>query len=258
MHGSRKAHRTWWLSKRFQLMDAKFNNDNYRGKYIQLKLDGSPGIDFTIKASDYMYFGCEYNKNPLAIGVELNAGDVYKFYKPSAEEDPVNGKDFAVGDPVYIYSPLYIEELDLSKVSKYIYVLEFGKVVDDVIGNKMKKLVIGGEKSAKPLNTLSGLNVLTNLEYLDLTGIDYPQVDLTGLSLLKTLILTDSNINTLVIPEGCAIEELYLNDVLKSIEFNSTSNLSVENIHGIYTNHIPTIKVINSPQISNDFNLFFN
>ena len=64
MHGSRKAHRTWWLSKRFQLMDAKFNNDNYKGQHIHLKLDGSPGAEFKIKASDYMYFGCEYNKNP--------------------------------------------------------------------------------------------------------------------------------------------------------------------------------------------------
>jgi hypothetical protein len=61
MHGSRKSHRTWWLSKRFQLMDAKFNNDNYKGKFIHLKLDGSPGVEFSIKSSDYMYFGSEYN-----------------------------------------------------------------------------------------------------------------------------------------------------------------------------------------------------
>ena len=45
-------------------MDAKFNNNNYKGKHIHMKLDGSPGAEFKIKASDYMYFGCEYNKNP--------------------------------------------------------------------------------------------------------------------------------------------------------------------------------------------------
>lgn len=45
-------------------MDAKFSNTNYRGKHIHLKLDGSAGAEFTIKSADYMYFGCEYNKNP--------------------------------------------------------------------------------------------------------------------------------------------------------------------------------------------------
>jgi hypothetical protein len=256
MHGSRKSHRTWWLSKRFQLMDAKFNNDNYKGKFIHLKLDGSPGVEFTIKSSDYMYFGSEYNKNSLAMGIELNKGDKYTFYKPSANEDPVNGKNFAQGDPIYIYSPTYIEELDLSKVSEYIYVLEFGKAVDEITGNSMKKLIIGKNKSAKPLNTLSGLNALSNLEYLDLTGIDYPNIDISNLYLLKTLILTDSTINTLTFAEGCAIENLYINDVLNSIVLNGINNLTIENIHGIYNHHIPHITISNSPSLTNNFRFY--
>ena len=257
MHGSRKAHRTWWLSKRFQLMDAKFNNDNYRGKFIHLKLDGAPGVSIKMKSSDYMYFGAEYNKNPLAMGIELNKGDEYTFYKPSAADDPVNGKDFAVGDPIYIYSPLYIEELDLSSVSKYIYVLEFGKLVDDVLAPQMKKLVIGGEKSAKPLNTLSGLTTMTNLEYLDLTGIDYANIDISTLLMLKTLILTDSTINTLTIPEGCMIEDLYLNKSLKSISLNGIQNLLLENIHGFDSYHVNKITINNSPALTNDFGFYY-
>jgi hypothetical protein len=238
-------------------MDAKFNNNNYKGKFIHLKLDGSPGAEFKIKASDYMYFGSEYNKNPLAMGIELNKGEEYTFYKASAAEDPVNGKDFAVGDPIYIYSPLYIEELDLSKVSKYIYVLEFGKVVDPVVGNQMKKLIIGGEKSAKPLNALSGLTALTNLEYLDLTGIDFPEINISTLLLLKTLILTDSTINTLSLPEGCMIENLYLTKSLNSIELNSLPNLVLENIHGFDTNHINKITINNSPALTDDFGFYY-
>ena len=257
MHGSRKAHRMWWLAKRFQLMDAKFNNNNYKGKFIHLKLDGSPGAEFKIKASDYMYFGAEYDKNPLAMGIELDKGDEYTFYKPSAAEDPVNGKDFAVGDPIYIYSPLYIEELDLSKVSKYIYVLEFGNVVDEVVGNNLKKLVIGGEKSAKPLTTLSGLTALTNLEYLDLTGLDIAEINISNLYLLKTLILTDSAINALTLPEGCVIEELYINKNLRKLELNSLSNLTFDGIHGLSENHISSISISNSPALSNDFSFFY-
>ena len=257
MHGSRKAHRTWWLSKRFQLMDAKFNNDNYKGKHIHMKLDGSPGAEFKIKASDYMYFGCEYNKNPWAMGIELNKGEEYTFYKPSPEEDEVNGKKFAQGDPIYIYSPLYIEELDLSKVSEYIYVLEFGKIVDDVISSRMKKLIIGGNKTAKPISTLSGFNALPNLEYLDLTGVDYPNIDISELLMLKTLILTDSTINTLTIPDGCMIEDLYISDSLRSIYLNGLANLKLENIHGFDTYHVSSINISNSPALTNDYGFYY-
>lgn len=257
MHGSRKSHRTWWLAKRFQLMDAKFSNTNYRGKHIHLKLDGSAGAEFTIKSADYMYFGCEYNKNPWAMGVELNKGESYTFYKASSAEDPVNGKDFVMGDPIYIYSPLYIEELDLSKISSYIYVLEFGKLVDEITSARMKKLIIGGEKSAKPVSSLSGLGVLTNLEYLDLTGIDYPNIDISNLLLLKTLKLTDSTINTLTLPEGGMIEELYLTEALKHIECNGLQNLTLENMHGFDEYHISSIKIVNSPNLTNDFGYYY-
>ena len=257
MHGSRKAHRTWWLSKRFQLMDAKFNNNNYKGKHIHLKLDGSPGAEFKIKSSDYMYFGCEYNKNPWVMGVELNKGEEYTFYKPSPEEDEVNGKKFAQGDPIYIYSPLYIEELDLSKVSEYIYVLEFGKIVDEVISPRMKKLIIGGKKSAKALSTLSGFNALKNLEYLDLTGIDYPNIDISELLMLKTLILTDSTINTLIIPDGCLIEDLHISEHLNRLNISNSANLKLENIQGFNSIHVPIINISNSPSLTNDYGFYY-
>lgn len=258
MHGSRKSHRTWWLSKRFQLMDAKFSNSNYSGNKIQMKLAGSPGASFTIKAADYMYFGCEYNTNVWAMGVELNKGDYYTFYKPSEAEDAVNGKDFAQGDPIYIYSPLYIEELDLSKISSYIYVLEFGNMVDEVTAPMMKKLIIGGEKSAMPLSALSGLNVLKNLEYLDLTGIDRPFIDVSELLMLKTLILTDSTINTVYLAEGCMLEKLYLNEHLRKLECHSLPNLTLDTIVGFNTYHIPEINISNSPALTNSFGAYSN
>lgn len=257
MHGSRKAHRTWWLSKRFQLMDAKFNNNNYKGKHFHLKLDGSPGAEIKIKAGDYMYFGCEYNNNPWAMGIELNKGEEYTFYKPSPEEDE-NGKTFAQGDPIYIYSPLYIEELDLSKVSEYIYVLEFGKIVDGVISSRMKKLIIGGKKTAKPISTLSGFNALPNLEYLDLTGVDYSEIDISELLMLKTLILTDSTINKLTIPDGCMIEDLYISEHLKTLNISGLANLKLDNIHGFSTYHVPYINISNSPDVTNNFGFYYN
>lgn len=256
MHGSRKSHRTWWLSKRFQLMDAKFGNDNYKEKFVRLLLEGSPGVNFTIKASDYMYFGCEYNKNPLVMGVELEKGETYTFKKPSTAEDPEHGKDFAMGDPLYIYSPLYIEELDLSKVSEYIYQLEFGRLVDDVTSARMRKLIIGGKKTAKSMNALSGIEVLTNLEYLDLTGVWYHTVDFSTLTLLKKLIATGSTIQQFHLADGGVIDTLALSENTQSISFKNLPNLTWAGITDFDTQHIPNIEIIGTPQLTNSFGVF--
>ena len=237
-------------------MDAKFSNSNYSGNRILLRLDGSKGASFTIKAADYMYFGCEYNENIFAMGVELDKNELYTFEKKSAAEDDVNGKDFAQGDPIYIYSPLYIEELDLSKISSYIYVLEFGNIVNEIIEPMMKKLIIGGNKSAKGLSVLSGLHVLTNLEYLDVTGIDYHTIDVSKLLMLKTLILTDSTVSNLHLSEGCMIEKLYLNESLKALNCHSFPNLTLNNIFGFDTYHIPSINISNSPALTDSFGAY--
>lgn len=248
MQGNRKSHRTWWLSKRFQLMDAKFNNYNSKSKYIHLRLDGAECAEFTIKSNDQMYFSSEINQSPWYTGVYLDAGETRTF---------TIDRPFNQGAPICIYSPLYIEELDLSPISEYIYLLEFGTLVDPIMSARMKKLIIGKKKSAKPLQALSSLNVLTNLEYLDLTGVWVDNIDISNLYLLKTLILTDSNINTLTLPEGCAIEELYINKALRKLELNSLYNLTFDGIHGLADHHISSINISNSPALSNDFSFFY-
>jgi len=167
-------------------------------------------------------------------------------------------RPFNQGSPIYIYSPLYIEELDLSSISEYLYLLEFGTLVDPVTSARMKRLVIGGKKTAKQMQSLSGLNVLTNLEYLDLTGVDYPNIDISNLLLLKTLILTDSTINTLTLPDGCAIEDLRISDSLKSLNLTNLSNLSISNIHGFGSHHVSSITIKNSPMITDNFGHYYN
>ena len=92
---------------------------------------------------------------------------------------------------------------------------------------------------------------------MDLTGIDFPEINISTLLLLKTLILTDSTINTLSLPEGCMIENLYLTKSLKSIELNSLPNLVLENIHGFDTNHINKITINNSSALTDDFGFYY-
>lgn len=245
LQGSRKSHRTWWLSKRFQLMDAKFNNFNSTSKYIHMKLEGSKFAEFTIKSSDPMYFSSVINKAAWYTGVFLDEGESKTF---SID------RSFNLGSPIYIYSPLYIEELDLSSMSEYIYLLEFGTLVDPIMSARMKKLIIGKNKTAKPMEAISGLNALTNLEYLDLTGVDCGNIDISNLFMLKTLILTDSTIDTLTLPKGCTIERLELNKKLNELECFDLHNLTWNNIYGFEDHHISSLSIKNCPQLTNNFN----
>lgn len=255
MQGSRKAHRTWWLAKRFKLMDGKFNNSNYVNQNIMIKLNGSPGMQIDIVAGEYMYYGCESNQVEIQMGVELEKGQSYSFYKPSAAEP--NGKDFAVGDPIYVYAPYAIEELDLSHVAKYLDEITL-TVKDSILGTRLKKLIMCSldEKSQK-VNFIAGMSNATNLEYLDVRGLQVGSLDLSNLTLLKTLLAKDSAITNFELANGCVIETLQLPDVTESVTFNNLPNLKLENIEGFDTHHIAKINISNCSSLTDDFGYYY-
>lgn len=255
MQGSRKAHRTWWLAKRFKLMDGKFNNSNYVNQNIMIKLNGSPGLNIDIVAGEYMYYGCESNSVAIQMGVELNKGERYTFYKAPATEP--NGKDFAVGDPIYIYAPYAIEELDLSKVAQYLEEITL-TVKDPILGTRLKKLTMSSlENQSQNVNFVAGLSNATNLEYLDVRGLQIGSLDLSSLTLLKTLLTSNSGLVTLELPDGCAIEHLQLGDKLEEIKLTNLSNLTFDNIEGLDNHHISRINIRNTPALTDKFSFYY-
>ena len=255
MQGSRKAHRTWWLAKRFKLMDGKFNNSNYVNQNIMIKLNGSPGMQIDIVAGEYMYYGCESNQVEIQMGIELEKGESYSFYKASATEP--NGKDFAVGDPIYIYAPYAIEELDLSHVAKYLEEITL-TVKDSILGTRLKKLIMCSldEKSQK-VNFVAGLSNATNLEYLDVRGLQIGSLDLSKLTLLKTLLAKDSAITSFEFADGCVIERLQLSSATESVTFNNLPNLRLDAIEGFETNRISKINISNCSNLTDDFGYYY-
>lgn len=236
-------------------MDGKFNNSNYVNQNIMIKLNGSPGMQIDIVAGEYMYYGCESNQVEIQMGVELEKGQSYSFYKPSAAEP--NGKDFAVGDPIYVYAPYAIEELDLSHVAKYLDEITL-TVKDSILGTRLKKLIMCSldEKSQK-VNFVAGMSNATNLEYLDVRGLQVGSLDLSNLTLLKTLLAKDSAITNFELANGCVIETLQLPDVTESITFNNLPNLKLENIEGFDTHHIAKINISNCSSLTDDFGYYY-
>lgn len=250
MQGSREAHRTWWLAKRFKLMDGKFGNDVYNNQFVEAKLNGSPGLQIGITAGEYMYYGCGSNEVTIQKGVELNQGDTHLFEYPA-------DKVFAVGDPIKIFAPYAIEELDLSGISKYLESLILS-VKDPILGTRLKKLILAPkEGTSQQVQSITGLPNATSLEYLDIQGLQIGTLNFSNLKLLKTLLLKNSGLVELELPNGCSIETLQLGESLKKITFNNLPNLTLENIEGYDTIRIPNINIHNCSKLTDNFNYYY-
>lgn len=258
LQGSRKAHRTWWLSKRFKLMDGKFNNSNYVNQYIQIKINqlglSVSGMQIDITAGDYMYYGCQSNSIDVAMGVELNAGDSYSFK---------DSKQYNEGDVIYVFAPYALEELNLSHISAYLLYFDMSRLNDQVLGNRLKRLIISNIDEngyiipTRKVGSFFGLDKATNLEYLDLRGLQVGSLDFSNLYLLNTLLLEGSAVNTVKLADGGAIHTLQLSRTTESLSLHNLSELKIESIENFEVQHISNLDIQNCPLISSDSRYFF-
>ena len=77
LQGSRKAHREWWLSQRFSLLDAKWVTGDFRADVIQFLIpaDGVKQYNFTIVAAQELYYGWGVNNVVKESNVHLLKGE---------------------------------------------------------------------------------------------------------------------------------------------------------------------------------------
>lgn len=139
LQGSRTAHRHWWLSKRFNLFDGKWNSGEFATKYIEVKCNyGAIDDTFGAKAGSDAYFGYQINNKTFGNGAK-DGGTSYK-YKSNEEINWKLYKNIQIGDPIAIYGSTDMLELNLGGLSKNLTSLAFyfGKNAD--IKNKLEVL----------------------------------------------------------------------------------------------------------------------
>ena len=139
LQGSRTAHRHWWLSKRFNLFDGKWNSGEFATKYIEVKCNyGAIDDTFGAKAGSDAYFGYQINNKTFGNGAK-DGGTSYE-YKSNEEINWKLYKVIQIGDPIAIYGSTDMLELNLGGLSKNLTSLAFyfGKNVD--IKNKLEVL----------------------------------------------------------------------------------------------------------------------
>jgi hypothetical protein len=139
LQGSRTAHRRWWLSRRFNLLDGRWSSGDFAAKYVEVKCDyGSIGDKFTAIAGANAYFGYQINNRTFGDA----KGGVTQEYKANEQIDWELRKVINIGDPIAIYGSNDLLELNLQCISKNLSSVSFRFGTNVDLGNKLERLIL--------------------------------------------------------------------------------------------------------------------
>ena len=141
LQGSRTAHRRWWMSKRFNLFDGKWNSGEFATKFVEVKCDyGSIGDTFGAVAGSNAYFGYQINNKTFGDGAK-DGGTSYE-YQAGDNIDWKLYKNIQIGDPIAIYGSTDMLELNLTGLSKNLSSIAFKFGSNKDLSNKLERLII--------------------------------------------------------------------------------------------------------------------
>lgn len=249
LQGSRSSHRSWWLSKRFSLYDSLFLSGAYRDRNVSFKClnDTQPGQQFSIKAGTKMDYGYGVNNGMRETGIKIEKGETHTF----TTTDTLN-----LGDVVKIFAAANIEEIDFSEMANRLAVLDCSAATDPALGSKMKKLLLGGKgKANTELESISGINVLTTLQELNVE--DYQNItslDLTAQRDMRKVYAYGSSVASIDFATGAPVDYLELPSAMMALSFNQLPYLTLDNIKlesGL--SNIHTMSIYGCPTLTSSF-----
>ena len=139
LQGARTAHRRWWLSRRFNLLDGRWSSGDFATKYVEVKCDyGSIGDKFTAVAGANAYFGYQINNKTFGDAI----GGVTQEYKANTTIDWELRKVINIGDPIAIYGSTDLLELNLQGISKNLSSVRFEFGTNADLGNKLERFIL--------------------------------------------------------------------------------------------------------------------
>ena len=139
LQGSRTAHRRWWLSRRFNLLDGKWSSGDFATKYVEIKCDyGAIGDKFTAVAGANAYFGYQINNRTFGDA----KGGVTQEYKANSTIEWELKKVIQIGDPIAIYGSTDLLELNLQGLSKNLSSVAFKFGSNSDLGNKLERFIL--------------------------------------------------------------------------------------------------------------------
>ena len=251
LQGDRKAHRQWWLSKRFAIYDAKWVTGEYKSGCFEFKCaTGTPaGMSIGIVSGYPLSYGYGINNVPQEKGIELKEGQSYSFI--------VNTK-LNIGDPVRIYAAYYIQSFDLSEFAEWITYIDLKQVKSATLGTKLEKLIIGKTGITNTSVTdINGLVNATKLTYIDIQGFaGLTSLNLSTLKKLNTLKAFNSGLTSVEFAKGAPVSTIELPTTVQAIVLNNhplTYNSIKIGEDNDWTK-VRTLKISGCPNLGSDFN----
>lgn len=256
LQGARSTHRRWWLSRRFDLIDAKHVCGAYKDNVVEMKFAGlPPGGQIGITPGADTYYGFGVNNVPIESGVRLSR------YAGIDDDFLYNGNywfrtlsELNIGDPLRVYAAPYIRALSVSGTAGCCLTqLSLDGAASERTGTRLEKLVLFGgssydEGSGKylsdntALRSISGIQRLSSLRIINVEK--FRNLDSLDLSANKRLEwVAVEYCGSVVLPDGAPITDLtlyYVNSIVMR-------NLSVLERIYLITDHLNSIEVYDCP-----------
>lgn len=252
LQGARRAHRRWWLSHRFDVIDSRFISGKFKANIVDFKvMNGTPsGQRFTIEAGNLLYYGYGVNDIPAETGVKLDKGEEYTF---------VTKQVLNIGDPVRIYSAQNLKKVDLSAMMSRLTQLSVTGVYDAENGSQLKELILGnGTSTNTGLAEISGLDQAKNLEVLDIRGMmSLNSVNIGSIQSLNTFLAEGSGLKSFAPADGAMLTTVTLPNTLTALTLKGLAYLNSYTISG-GTRNLSTIQISECPYLTTDFNYYLN
>lgn len=234
LQGSRTSHRRYWLSKRFDILDSINTTGKYRAKVFEIKVGAAPsGVNFTVTSGNSdIYFGYGVNNIVKAkVPNPVPFGDSVTFTTNMA---------LNIGDPLRIYAGPNVLGIDIHEFTPYLVQLNMAGVWDEVVGSKLRDLVLGVDapEYSQPLGNINtslvDLSGIKNAKYLEKIHIQgykgLTSLDLSSNYILKELKAKGSGLRSLKLPDSTIITTLVLPQTLESLIINGASRLKLQGL----------------------------
>ena len=261
VHGSRSAHRKWWLGRRFNVFDSRFCNTNFMNSLIKFRSTNLPaGAEIKIKSGEPIFYAWGHDNTVTEMTpTAIQPGDYYTFTTKSA---------FNIGSYLELMGAANIATLDLRGCVGALTEIDVTGCYSSSIGTKMKEIIIGDNTRNDLINIsntnmkFSGLDKATKLEYLDITNIrNIMALDgLNSLLNIRELYAEGSSVANFTFADGAMIETLRLPSTIETLSLTRSSLIDYNGIsfeNDTYS-ALQNLTIDNCPQLMTDASFVLN
>jgi len=219
LQGSRKSHRHYWLSHRFEMLDARWGTGSFIQNSIEFKCNTGTVVTaekkLTIIAGKKLNYAWGLDNAIYEHTGVLDANET-KVFIPYDQ----GVRELAIGNSVCIYPAPCIEGIDVSDFADTMREIHFSKAANGFTGCYLKRLIIGGASVNNQLDfNMDGLTAIGSVEYIDVRGFHrMTSLDLSTLINLHTFLAENSGITSFIPSSGCVLESVSLPSSIQTLE----------------------------------------